>query len=407
MLLKDTLLQIINFQRENLSTHNLGLKREALSVLPDLSSHALIVSGVRRCGKSTLLFQLIKSKQDYTLYLNFEDPRLYEFEMGDFVRLDEIIADAGIKVLFFDEIQIVADWERYVRKKLDEGFKVVVTGSNASLLSRELGTKLTGRHLTQELFPFSYHEFLAFRDLEASDKSVLAYMTTGGFPEYVRTGIAEILQYLFDDILTRDIAVRHGIRDAKSLQRLALYLISNVSKPITANRLKTLFGISATSTLMEYLSHLEDAYLFQFVSKFSYSVRKQLVNPRKVYAIDTGLININSGSFSDDSGRIFENLVYLELRRKYKEVYYFAEKGECDFVVCVNGGFRSAIQVCYQLNQDNLNRELSGLIEALKFFEASIGIIVTLSQKDKIEKDGFTINVLPCHEWLAALNEIQ
>jgi predicted AAA+ superfamily ATPase len=306
----------------------------------------------------------------------------------------------GSKVLLFDEIQIIADWERYVRQKLDEGYKIVITGSNATLLSRELGTKLTGRHITKELFPFSYVEFTAFMQLEPTVDSLLQYLETGGFPEYVKQGVNEILNHIFDDILTRDIAVRYGIRDVKILQRLALYLLSNTGKPVTANRLKTLFEVGSTNTITEYLSHLEDSYLLYFIPKFSYSLRKQLVNPRKVYVIDTGMIRVNSGSFTDDIGRRLENLVFLHLRRKYKEIYYFSEKRECDFVIVVNGAAVQAVQVCYNLTPDNFDRELDGVMEALTFLNINEGKIITVHQKDRYEKDGKVVEVIPCHEFL-------
>jgi len=368
-------------------------------MLPDLSSHALIVSGIRRCGKSTLLFQLLKGRYPEALYLNFEDPRLYDFEQNDFTRLDEVIKGFNTKVLLFDEIQIIKEWERYVRQKLDEGYKLVITGSNASLLSRELGTKLTGRHITRELFPFSYQEFILFNQSTPSEESLLQYMKTGGFPEYVKQGTDEILNQLFDDILVRDIAVRYGVRDIKTLQRLALYLISNVGKLITANKLKALFEISA-STVQEYLSHLEYAWLLHFVPIFSFSPKKQLVNPRKVYAIDTGLVNVNSGAFTEDSGRKFENLVFLHLRRNYKEIYYFSEKGECDFIVCEKGKVREVIQACFQLTPDNLERELNGLLEALRFFKLKEGVLITANQKDRFEKEGMVVNAIPYHEYI-------
>ena len=360
----------------------------------------MIVSGIRRCGKSTLLFQLLKERYPDALYLNFEDPRLYEFERKDFVRLDKVIGDTGSKVLLFDEIQIIPEWERYVRQKLDEGYKLIITGSNASLLSRELGTKLTGRHITKELFPFSYREFILYKQLESSTDSLLQYLDIGGFPEYVKQGANEILNHIFDDILIRDIAVRYGVRDVKTLQRLALYLVSNVGKLITSNRLKSMFEVGSANTITEYLSHLEDSYLLHFVPKFSYSLRKQMVNPRKVYAIDTGMINVNSGSFTDDSGRKLENLVYLHLRRKSREIYYFSEKGECDFIVFVNGVAVEAVQVCFDLNPDNLDRELNGALEALASLNLKEGKIITVHQKDRYEKEGCIINVIPCHEFL-------
>ncbi len=400
MLLKTTLLQIISAQRENLQLKTTGLKREALRTLPDLTSHALIVSGIRRCGKSTLLLQLLKTKFRDALYINFEDPRLYEFDQHDFTRLDDAIKEMGSRVLLFDEVQIIPGWERYVRHKLDQGYKLVVTGSNASLLSRELGTKLTGRHITRELFPFSYREFISFKELNFSETSLLQYLEMGGFPEYVKSGEADILTHLFEDILIRDIAVRYGVRDVKALQRLALYLISNVASLITGNRLKTLFDFGATSTVMEYLSHLEYSYLLHFVPKFSYSQRKQVANPRKVYAIDTGMITVNSGSFTADNGRKLENLIFLHLRRLTKEIYYFSEKGECDFIVFHNGEVQGAMQVCYSLDDGNLEREIKGLVEALEFFNLNTGTIVTLNQTDRFEKNGKTIHVVSCQQFL-------
>jgi hypothetical protein len=400
MVLQSSLNQVIETQKTNLSQKDPGLKRDALATLPDLSAFALIVSGIRRCGKSTLLFQLLQERYPDALYLNFEDPRLYEFGPTDFVRLDEAIKSSGSKVLFFDEIQNIPEWERYARQKLDENYKLVITGSNASLLSRELGTRLTGRHITKELFPFSYHEFCTFKGLAFNKSSLLNYLELGGFPEYLKQGIPEILNQLFEDILIRDIAVRYSIRDVKTLQRLAFYLLSNVSKLITGNRLKTLFEIGSTSTVMEYLSHLEYSYLLQFVPKFSYSLRKQIANPRKVYAIDTGLINVNSGSFSEDNGRKFENLVYLHLRQKYREIYYFAEKNECDFVITNNGKFVEAVQVCFELNPDNTGRELNGVVEALTYFNAEEGFIVTLAQTDRLEKNGKVVHVVPAYQYL-------
>lgn len=397
MILQPILTQILDAQKENLLHSNSGLTRQALSALPDLSAYALIVSGVRRCGKSTLLFQLLKDRYNDALYLNFEDPRMYEFEFNDFTRLDGAIAATGSRVLLFDEIQVQKGWELYVRQKLEEGFKVVVTGSNASLLSRELGTKLTGRHITKELFPFSYEEYLQYKNEPASPESIQSYLQIGGFPEYIKQGQDEILHHVLDDVLIRDIAVRYNIKDVRTLQRLALYLISNIGKPVSGNKLKPLFDIASTSSILEYMSHLEYAYLLNFVAKFSYSLKAQMINPRKVYAIDTGLVTVNSASFTEDSGRKFENLVYLHLRRVYSEIYYYVEKGECDFVTFKRGNIQEAVQVCYDLNQDNLQREVNGLIEALDFFKLKEGTIVTLSQSDQLEKDGFTIKVIPAH----------
>lgn len=399
MILKSLLQEIAEAQKENLLKLQTGLKRHQLDKIPELTSHALIISGIRRCGKSTLLHQLLKEKYRDAFYLNFEDPRLYDLELNDFTRLDELIAEWESTSLFFDEIQVVEGWERYVRQKLDEGFKTIITGSNASLLSSELGTKLTGRHITKELFPFSWKEFCEFKSAESNGESLLNYMEIGGFPEYVKSENDDILHQLFEDLLVRDIAVRYGVRDVKTLQRLALYLISNVGNLVTGNKMRSLFGIGATSTVMEYFSYLEQTWLLHFIPKFSYSVRKQSINPRKVYAIDTGLVNVNSKSFSGDYGRILENLVYLYLRRKYKEIYYFSEKGECDFIAVEREEATEIVQVSYELNPDNLDRELNGLFEALAFFEKGEGLIITQNQTDRFERNGKVAKVVPCHQY--------
>jgi predicted AAA+ superfamily ATPase len=278
---------------------------------------------------------------------------LFDFELANFKLLDNIIKTTQKKTLFFDEIQVVKGWELYIRQKLDEGFKVVVTGSNASLLSRELGTKLTGRHITKELFPFSYEEFLSFKSLKSGAASFQKYIDSGGFPEYVKTKNDDILINLFSDILNRDIIVRHGIRDVRSLKSLAIYLASNVANLVSASGLQQPSGLK-TPTLLDYFSFLQDAYLIDFMPKFSYSLKVQSVNPKKIFVIDSGIIKIVSASFSEDYGRILENLIYWELRRKWKDLYYFSENGkECDFVITSNGKVEQLIQVCYELTQEN------------------------------------------------------
>jgi len=273
MILESVIARVVDQQKNRLAIRDIGLKRELIPATQSLSSHALIISGVRRCGKSTLLMQMMKGMHEEVLYLNFESPQLYEFTLSDFARLDNVIALKGIKTLFFDELQLVEGWEMYVRQKLDEGFRVIVTGSNASLLSKELGTKLTGRHITQELFPFSYSEFLTFKVLTSSVESLKAYMRTGGFPEFVKTGDQEQLSSLFEDVLIRDIVTRYGIKDIKSLHRLASYLISNIGNRITATKLKQPLSIGATSTILSSFSHLELSYLVFFLPMFSHSTK--------------------------------------------------------------------------------------------------------------------------------------
>ena len=395
--------RIVDQQKAAIASKDTGMERERLILLPDIRSHALIVSGIRRCGKSTLLFQLLGERYPQATYLNFDDPRLYDFGIDDFSKLDELIKESSSDVLMFDEIQLVTGWERYVRQKLDENFRVLVTGSNASLLSHELGSSITGRHITKELFPFSYTEYCRFQQLEPCAETTLSYIKDGGFPEYQKQKRDEILTSLLDDIIIRDIAIRYNVRDVRTLQRLTMYLLSNIGNLATGNKLKTNFGIASTTTILDYFSYLEQSYLIAFIPRFDYSLKKQNINPRKIYAIDTGLVEVSTPSFTKDKGHKLENLVFLALRRQYKEIYYYSGKGECDFMVMIRGIIGMTVQVCFELKSDNLQRETSGLFEAMKAFKLSEGTIVTLSQTDQFIHDGMIVKVMPFHEFVKTI----
>lgn len=400
MLLKTEIEQAIESQQQHRLTQKTYL-RQMLGKIKILPNFALVVSGIRRSGKSTLLTQLIeKQEQNSYLFFNFDTPKLFNFEFSDFALLDEIIANnPQIQTLYFDEIQVIEDWEVYVRGKLDQGFQVVVTGSNASLLSRELGTKLTGRHISKELFPFSFVEFCEFLNKKKNAESVEDYLQQGGFPQYLQFNEDEILNSLINDILYRDIIVRFGIRDERSMKRLLLFLAGNVGNLITAGKLKKSLEVKSTATVQEYLSHLEQAYVIQMLPKFAYSYKVQLANPRKVYFIDNGLQRVISPSFNQDLGRKLENAVFWELRRQFSEIYYYNENHkECDFVVCQNSTPVQLIQVCWQLNAENLVRERDGLLDSMNFFGFEQGVIITLDQTDKMIVDGKTIEILPFWE---------
>jgi len=400
MLAQNIITEVVLEQNEVWQQRKKGIRREKIAELKLHEGFASIITGIRRCGKSTLLRQLLPGASGRSLFVNFEDPRLAGFERDDFRRLDKVLQAEKTENLFLDEIQMLDRWELYVRQKLDEGYKVVVTGSNATLLSKELGTKLTGRHLSFELFPFSYSEFLRFRKQKNNTGNMEHYLRLGGFPDFLKLQEPTVLQQLLDDILFRDIAVRYGLRDVASLRRLAVYLISNIGKPVSATKLTPLFDIKATSTLLEYFSHLQDAYLVQFVPKFSYSLQVQIRNPKKVYAIDLGLFSYNSITFTEEHGRRLENLVFLHYRRLGREVFYFNEKKECDFIVFEKGKVKEAVQVCYEINADNLKRETEGLEEALAFFGLKEGTIITFNQEDEYARKNKIIRLVPIHKWL-------
>ena len=391
-------------QKLALDQQEQGLKRLLLPDMPDIQSHALVVSGIRRCGKSTLLQQFVRKLRRPYFYLNFDDIRLASFSHTDFSLLDSTIKDSSAKLLFFDEIQSIKKWELYIRQKLDESFQVVITGSNASLLSRELGARLTGRHISKELFPFSYKEFCSFLKLKAGAESLSQYLEKGGFPEFLKTGNTDILTQLQSDILYRDIAVRYGIRDVSSLRRLFVYLVSNPSQLFSPSKLTGAAGVKSPTTVLEYISYLEAAYLLHLLPNFSWSVKAQNLAQKKVYITDPGIIKTASISFSDNLGALLENYVFNCLRAKTgipeslkdRQIYYFTGKngGECDFIFSPHTSPK-CIQVCWELTHDNQDREINGLIEAMDFFNKKSGTIITFDTNDIIKISGKTINVIP------------
>ncbi len=226
MVLKSDIESAYISQQSYLGINEQYIDRSYLQGFQPDASHIEVISGIRRCGKSTLLHQIMHKYYSKIAFFNFEDSRIYNFELADFQKLDQIIGQ-NVDAYFFDEIQNVISWEVFVRQLHDRNKKVFITGSNASLLSKELGTRLTGRHLKHELFPFSYSEFLLFEKTLNSAEAFSSYLTNGGFPEFLSSGNPEILQNLLKDIVLRDIAVRYGIRNTHTLMDITLFLISN------------------------------------------------------------------------------------------------------------------------------------------------------------------------------------
>ncbi|MDR7128786.1 putative AAA+ superfamily ATPase [Algoriphagus sp. 4150] len=400
MILKEEIASAVAGQKKVVLKNNSVTKREAAKNLKPSSTHIEVITGIRRCGKSTLMRQIISESQTDFSYLNFEDPRIFGFEIGDFPKLDEVFG-AENSTYFFDEIQNVPGWEVYVRQLHDRGEKVYVTGSNASLLSRELGTRLTGRYLAHEIFPFSYREFLEYNARPDEQASFEEYLNSGGFPEYLRDKNPEVLQNLLKDIVFRDIAIRYSIKNTKTLMDITLFLISNVGKEMSFNSLKKTFEVGSATTVSDYLSWLEDAYLLFFLPRFSWSAKSISKNPKKVYCIDTGFAKANSLSFSKDQGRLLENLVYILLRKTRLKTFYFRENKECDFVVFEGDSCKWLIQVTERIHLDNQKREVDGLTEAMEFFGKTEGFILTLDQRDTLSSEGKTFRILPVKEFLA------
>lgn len=389
----DLLDQIIKEQNQNFLQKQL-IAREM--TIPVQTNQILVVSGVRRCGKSILIRKSFPSDAQ-GLYLNFEDPRLVDFEAADFPKLVQLRDQLGKPSILLDEVQSVAGWEIFARSLHEKGQKLYITGSNASMLSRELGTRLTGRYKQIELFPFSYTEFLLFKNESPGEESFESYFLSGGFPEFLQNQDQDYLRTLFRDILTRDVAVRRNISNETALIRLGVFLCSNVGKPFSYSRMGSLLEIKSVRTVIDYCDYLEESYLFELIPMYSPSIRKQLANPKKAYSVDPALASANSLSLSKDLVRKLENYVFLHLRRSFKEIQYFQNKdSECGFVIKWNEEIIGAIQVCWELNSDNLQREIKGLKAAMDETQAPKGVLLTWNQEDLL--DG--IATIPVWKWL-------
>jgi hypothetical protein len=377
----------------------------------------LIISGIRRSGKSTLLHQMREHLKD-SYYVNFDDDRFVRFKIDDFQTLYEILVELfGTKQIFiFDEIQNIKGWERFVRRLYDNGKKIYVTGSNASMLSRELGTHLTGRHITFSLYPFSFKEFLKFKQhsikspdrLTTEQKGTLKkffneYLEKGGFPEYLQTDKQEYLKVVYENILYRDIITRYNLPHEKTIKEVVYYAVSNIGKEISFNRLRKLTQLTSATTIREYFEYFENSYLTFLIPRYSRSLKKQIYYNKKVYFIDTGMAKILGFRTSDDLGRMLENIVFLHLKRQNKEIYFHKEKHECDFVIKEGIQITEAIQVTHDLTE-NRNREIDGILEVLNKYKLKEGLILTSDQDEEIIENKKKIIIKPIWKWLLETN---
>lgn len=395
-------------ERENIVERELRGK-----ILENFSPTAHIITGPRRSGKSVLSATL----PGRPLYVNFEDPAMAGFSIGDYKKLVqagyELFEDFDYIVL--DEVQEVEGWERMV-SALRESYPTVVTGSNARLLSREFSTYLTGRYLSYTLLPFSFREFLAYSGVEPDvrttkeeariRRALLDYIERGGFPEALRFG-REYLINLYNDIITRDVIVRYGLRNVRELKEVAFYLFSNFAGRFTYSKTKNALGIGNVETVKNYVEYLESAYLIFELPKFSFKPKEVVRGDKKVYAVDTGMLNAVLPKVSENIGRLMENAVFIELlrlkhyRRPGLELYHYRDgRGEVDFVV-KDGESVGLVQVTHASERDEVApREIKGLLRGMEAFGLREGTVVTWAYEGELEVEGKRISFVPLWRWL-------
>lgn len=400
-------------------TRNLPEVIERKIKVPLNSKKIVTLIGPRRAGKTYLLYQLmneIKNKE-HIIYINFEDERL-QLQAKEL----QLIIDAYLELypnikekdvyFFFDEIQEIDGWEKFIRRIYDQvSQKIFITGSSAKLLSKEIATSLRGRTIAYEVYPLSFEEYLQFKkqmpDLHSTKgKAKLVrlfdtYLEQGGFPETVRMTQelrTKTLNNYFEVMLYRDVAERYNISNILALKTFIKKIISNTAKDSSINKIFNEFksqGLKVSKdSLYKFVDYCEDAYLFFMLRQFSESLAKQI--PKKSYSIDTGLSSQLSFSLSKDLGRLLENIIFLELKRRGQDIFLFRDSVECDFILKSKDKVVQAIQVCYFLNDKNKERELAGLEKAMKRFSLQKGIIISRDQEGTIGN----VSVIPAWKWL-------
>ena len=418
-----------NFWKKDIDT---GIRREELlKKLKALSKakEVVVVKGIRRSGKSTLLLQFCKDliesgvKKEDILIVNFEDPRLKNLDLDLLNKIYEIylteLNPSEKHYIVLDEVQIVSGWEKFARF-LHESKKagVFVTGSSSKMLSSEYSTVLAGRHLDLEVRPLSFREYLGFAGVGAKTgieisanrhkikRAMAEYLRWGGFPKVSivknENEKRELLETYFRDIIIKDISLRYGVKQIEKLEELAKFYLTNISSMQSFNKIKNLLKLNL-DTVERFSNYLASVYMLSFVRKFSYSKKEQLLNPRKVYCSDTGMRNSVSFVFSEDAGRLAENIVFNEISRRGLEIFYWKGDREADFVVKDGKKVSWAIQVCWNLNSmETKEREIAGLLEACKALKLKSGIIVTEDFSGEEKIDGVKIFYRTLWEFLLA-----
>lgn len=415
--MKDLLKQIILEQQEILHAQN---KRYVQRYIADewlQTSEILIISGIRRCGKSVLMQQIRDRLVEKDFFFNFDDERLANFKLDDFQKLQECFVEffGEQHTYYFDEIQNIEGWERFVRRLYNAGNKIVITGSNARMLSRELGTHLTGRYIQVEIYPFSFQEYLAMNEIPVNAKtlytttgratmvkSFVKYMECGGFPKFLQDGSVSYLTSLYESIIYRDILTRNGLTNEKEMQELMFYLASNATKRVTYSSLGKVVGIQHPDTIKNYLEYIQQTYLISQLFRYDPSVKKQMMSPKKIYFVDNAIIKRIGFNATENNGVFLENLVFIELKRRGWDVYYYADKKECDFIVRKGLHISDAYQVTLKMDSPQTReREIAGVREAMQAYSLSKGYILTFEGKETINfDDGTIVEVVPVWEWI-------
>ena len=427
---KDKLKELLIGHKERFLSKQELIGREIQTSIEKYIKHKeiVLITGIRRGGKSSLmklicddLISRLNVPASNILFVNFEDERFIDFTAHDFERLFETFLEIenprGRKYFFLDEIQNIKGWEKWANRLYEfEDVKTFITGSNATLLSSEISNALTGRNRQIINWPFSFTEFLTLKGYIVDEKSLYLrgkraeikrlfkeYCGMGGFPEVLKINDISLLEQYFKDIMYRDVIARYSIRNTREIKELALYLASNIGTIQSYKNLKDLIRVKSLNTVKNYLDALSNVFLFFSIDLFDYSIKRQIYNPSKTYCIDTALSNAISFKFSQNVGHLYENIVFLELKRRDGDIFYWKSKRgrEVDFIVKKGLSVVEAIQVVVSLSDKKVaEREIQSLMDASNDLNIHRLLILTEDEEEMKTVGDREVRILPIWKWL-------
>lgn len=418
MMTKDIILQHKK-EKEDILSKTYVLREKLNFAKKFLDSDIIkIVIGPRRAGKSVFSSLLLKEKK--FAYINFDDENLLGVNNSDEILKGIFEVYGEVKFILFDEIQNFKNWEIFVNKLQRRGFNLVLTGSNAKLLSQELSTSLTGRHISIEILPFSFKEYISAKKIDINEIALPEikgkilncldeFLHNGGFPEVVIKNLEAktYLDTLADAILLKDVVKRYKVRFTQKIYDLFLYLIGNFTSEFSFNRLRNNLNFNSTKTVQDYVSYIEEAYLVFLLNRFSFKIKEQIKSPKKVYLVDNGFAMAKAFQFSQDSGKLIENLVFQELLKQglkpNQDIFYYRTRNqkEVDLVIKEGIKIKELIQVSYKFKDvKNMHREIKSLVEASQELNCDNLIIITWDTEKEEILSGKKIRIIPLWKWL-------
>ena len=404
-------------ERDDLLAQSYISRHTMLNTDELLNSHLIkLITGPRRVGKSTQALLMLRNKN--FAYLNFDKQELLDNWNADLVMrlLDEVYPNYDY--LLLDEVQNLSHWDVWVTELFRQGKNMIITGSNANMLSSEMATVLTGKYLPIEMLPFSLAEFFEWHHLDQkailpeqrNEAAVLEddYLRLGGYPETVaaRSLATSYLSTLFDSIIWKDVVKRHKIRKTEDINNMALYLLTNFCNQLSANDIADALNIKSVNTTQKFMGYLHEPFLFYYLPRYNNKLKLMTKAPRKIYVVDNGFIAAKAFSTSDNLGRLLENQVFVNLLRKgydpEKTMFYYRTRNdkEIDFVLRENNRVKQLVQVSYEMTSEKtIRRECGALKEAAQELHCNDLYVLTYNEKRTLDWEGYTIHVLPATEW--------